>query len=65
MKKQLQRAVSIMSMLLGLAVETKAMADGALKIIVLEPPQKDFFSKELFYENIPIKAPSVVVDKAL
>jgi len=54
-----------MSMLLGLAVETKAMADGALKIIVLEPPEKDFFSKELFYENIPIKASSVVVDKAL
>ena len=37
----------------------------APKIISLNPPEKDFFFKELFYHGIPIKAHQVVVDEAL
>ncbi len=31
----------------------------------ISPPEEDFFSKELDYEGIPIKAPAVVSDNAL
>jgi hypothetical protein len=35
------------------------------KIIAIDPPEKDFFSKLLDYEGIPIKAPKEVADEAL
>ncbi|MCX7047830.1 MAG: hypothetical protein NTX50_20385 [Candidatus Sumerlaeota bacterium] len=35
------------------------------KIILIEPPEKDFFSKRLDYEGIPIKAHKDVADEAL
>ena len=35
------------------------------KILQLEPPQQDFFTKELSFKGIPIKAPEVVEDQAL
>jgi hypothetical protein len=35
------------------------------KISVIDPPEKDFFAKVLYYEGIPIKAHKVVEDKAL
>jgi hypothetical protein len=57
-------AVSL-SALLGSAVASNSEPGLRPKIIVLEPPEKDFFSKELFYANIPIKAPGVVADEAL
>lgn len=34
-------------------------------ITVLQPPEKDFFSKELSFHGIPIKAHQVVADEAL
>src|ERR1051326_1964940 len=34
-------------------------------IVTIEPPEKEFFSKLLVYEGIPIKAPAVVSDEAL
>jgi alpha-glucosidase len=35
------------------------------KIVAIDPPEKDFFSKLLDYEGIPIKAPKEVADEAL
>lgn len=35
------------------------------KIITLAPPEKDFFSKQLDYQGIPIKAHQVVSDEAM
>lgn len=35
------------------------------KIVTLTPPEKDFFSKQLDYHGIPIKAHQVVSDEAL
>jgi alpha-glucosidase len=35
------------------------------KIVAIDPPEQDFFSKLLDYEGIPIKAPKEVVDEAL
>jgi hypothetical protein len=35
------------------------------KIVAIDPPEKDFFSKVLDYEGIPIKAPKEVADEAL
>jgi hypothetical protein len=34
-------------------------------IILIDPPENEFFSKQLIYKNIPIKAHEVVVDEAL
>ncbi|HUC84638.1 MAG TPA: hypothetical protein VL970_05545, partial [Candidatus Acidoferrales bacterium] len=34
-------------------------------ITVLNPPEQDFFSKELFFQGIPIKAHQVVSDEAM
>lgn len=36
-----------------------------LKIVILDPPEKDFFSKVLDFRGIPIKSHQVVVDEAL
>ena len=36
-----------------------------LKIEVIDPPEKDFFSKRLDFHGIPIRAHKVVVDEAL
>ncbi|HEY9510540.1 MAG TPA: hypothetical protein VIV82_11835, partial [Verrucomicrobiae bacterium] len=35
------------------------------EIQIIDPPEKDFFAKELSFHGIPIKAPAVVVDDAL
>ena len=35
------------------------------QIVILDPPEKDFFSKALDFQGIPIKAHQVVVDEAL
>ena len=34
-------------------------------ITILNPPEQDFFSKELFFHGIPIKAQQVVSDAAM
>jgi hypothetical protein len=35
------------------------------EIIALNPPEQGFFTKELVFHGVPIKAPAVVVDEAL
>ena len=35
------------------------------KIRLLDPPEKEFFARELDYKGIPIKAPAVVSDRAI
>ncbi len=50
-------------LLLGLTVAVVA-ADRP-PLTKLEPPEKDFFTKQLLYHGLPIKAPAVVVDDAL
>ena len=37
----------------------------SLGIVRLDPPEKGFFSKQLDFHGIPIKAHAVVVDEAL
>jgi len=45
--------------------QTNDAADAKLAIIHLEPPAQGFFSKELIYYGIPIKASEVVSDAAM
>jgi hypothetical protein len=42
-------------------------SDAAYKprIVILDPPEKDFFSKRLDFHGIPIKAHAVVADEAM
>ena len=42
-----------------------ASVAGQPKIVAMDPPEKDFFSKRLDFHGIPIKAHQVVVDEAL
>jgi len=58
-------AAITLSMVSGLAGGNKSAPAARPKINALEPPEKEFFAKEVLYENIPIKAPGVVVDEAL
>ena len=39
--------------------------EAAPVIMVLDPPEQGFFTKQLNYGGIPIKAPAVVADRAL
>jgi len=50
----------------SMADDRTAGADnGAPVMIMLHPPEQDFFSKELIYHGIPIKANDVVSDAAM
>ena len=49
----------------GFTAQDKPGEVGKPKIVTLDPPEKDFFSKLLDFHGIPIKAPAVVVDEAL
>src|SRR5690349_11380319 len=40
-------------------------SDGKPKIAIIDPPEKEFFSKQLDFHGIPIKSHKVVVDEAL
>jgi hypothetical protein len=44
---------------------TEPAAPAKPEIVHLNPPEKDFFSKELLFRGIPIKAHEVVADEAL
>ena len=64
------RKIILTATVFALVGGATAIADEALpparpKIIRLDPPEKDFFSKELSFNGIPIKAHEVVVDEAL
>jgi hypothetical protein len=47
------------------AATTNAVAPARLAIIQMNPPELGFFTKELFYQGIPIKANEVVSDAAM
>jgi alpha-glucosidase len=47
------------------AATTNTLNNPRPQIIILNPPEKDFFSKELFFHGIPIKAHKVVSDEAM
>lgn len=51
--------------LIALLCVSGLAADRTDHIQPIDPPEDGFFTKELFYDGIPIKAPSVVDDKAL
>jgi hypothetical protein len=60
--------VVALAIALGFAVELSAASiTNTLKpaITLIDPPEKDFFSKRLDFHGIPIKAHKVVVDEAL
>jgi hypothetical protein len=44
---------------------SEGVAVSRSRIVILDPPEKDFFSKVLDYHGIPIKAHKVVADEAL
>jgi len=66
-------ALAVVTMFLGLATTGGNLclaaenAGGGAKpeIILLDPPEKGFFTKELTCHGIPVKAPEVVTNKAL
>ena len=49
----------------GFAARDNPSDSAKPKIVTLDPPEKDFFSKLLDFHGIPIKAHAVVVDEAL
>jgi hypothetical protein len=49
----------------GCLVFAGAGSEDRPKIVLLDPPEKDFFSKRLDYHGIPIKAHQVVSDEAM
>jgi hypothetical protein len=49
----------------GPAADNQSGDSSRPRIIILDPPEKDFFSKELNFHGIPIKAHKIVVDEAL
>ncbi len=48
-----------------IALSLKAAQPTASEITLIDPPEKDFFSKQLVFRGIPIKAHKDVVDEAL
>jgi len=51
---------------LALSTASQSLQSGtADRIQKIDPPEKGFFTKQLIYEGIPIKAPEVVDDRAL
>lgn len=67
------QAANSPSLLEGKRVETKDetaatpghATNAEVRITIIDPPEKDFFSKRLDFHGIPIKAHQVVVDEAL
>ena len=58
--------LSVFSMVaIGEPAITKLTEQSTPQIKSIIPPEKDFFTKELFFEGIPIKSSEVVSDKAL
>jgi hypothetical protein len=47
----------------GLAADQTG--DAAPKIMVLDPPEQNFFTKEIRWRGIPVKAPAVVTNTAM
>ena len=47
------------------AADAQIPKTAQLRITLLDPPEKGFFSKRLDFQGIPIKAPAVVADEAL
>jgi len=69
--KELTMVVAVVSTLTivgpnrGLAAGDESSGETRSAITRLDPPEKDFFTKELICHGIPIKAPDVVADEAL
>jgi hypothetical protein len=61
------RLLVFVPFVLSLPVLVHAAADSRAKpkVIALDPPEREFFAKQLDFHGIPIKAPAVVVDEAL
>ena len=49
----------------GLAAEDAAARPAAVKIVILDPPEKEFFSKLVDFQGFPIKAHKDVSDEAM
>jgi alpha-glucosidase len=49
----------------GFAADTEVAAAVTVKIVILDPPEKDFFSKLVDFRGIPIKAHKDVSDEAM
>jgi len=57
--------VLLIAIVCGCRVFHGEVAAPRQKVILLNPPEKEFFSKQLFFHGIPIKSHAVVVDEAL
>ena len=58
-------AFIILACFAGAASAVEAANHFRPEIQIIDPPEKDFFAKELSFHGIPIKAPAVVADDAL
>jgi hypothetical protein len=57
--------VAFLGVTCGVSLAADVASVGKPRITVIDPPEKDFFSKRLDFHGVPIKAHQVVVDEAL
>lgn len=58
-------SVLLLSCLTATASAVESTNHSQLKIQIIDPPEREFFTKQISFHGIPIKAPAVVVDEAL
>jgi hypothetical protein len=58
-------AINAGALLTSLQAAEIGLTPSRPKIVLLDPPEQDFFSKQLDFHGLPIKAHQVVVDEAL
>jgi hypothetical protein len=65
MKSGITIILTLMALSSAAATEPQLATESKPQIIHLDPPEKDFFSKELLFHGIPIKSHEVVSNEAL
>src|SRR5579862_5955581 len=65
MKSGIAIVLTLMALSSAAATEPQLAAEAKPEIIHLDPPEKDFFSKELLFHGIPIKSHEVGSNEAL
>lgn len=58
-------ALTVVFLACGSTAISGGEAEPRPAVLVIQPPEKNFFSKQLRYQGIPIKAHEVVSDEAL
>ena len=58
-------AMAAGALVVSLCAAEQGSASASPKIVPLDPPEQDFFSKQLDFHGLPVKSHKVVVDEAL